>query len=160
MSPLTFPFVAAAALVLALPAQGAPAIQPAQIMMINMGGSDCPPCLAWRRAELPKLQAMEVFKSITFVHVEKGIQGTVPPRFFLPSEVRPLKEKLDFASGGMSGSPQVAFIVNGEVYDYYFGTRPAPDIEKMIRSILDGTPYPFQRCVQRDRRKHCVVTGM
>ena len=50
-------------------------------------------------------------------------------------------------------------MVNGEVYDYYFGARPAPDIEKMIRSILEGSPYPFRRCVQRDRQKQCVIKG-
>lgn len=44
-----------------------------EIMMINMGGNDCQPCVAWRMFELPKLKATEAFKAITFVHVTKAI---------------------------------------------------------------------------------------
>ena len=27
------------------------------VQLVWMGGNDCPPCVAWRRDELPKLQA-------------------------------------------------------------------------------------------------------
>ena len=133
--------------------------QPPEIIMVNMGGADCPPCVAWRQFDLPQLQATEAFKSITFIHVEKTIHSTVPPRFFLPSQAKPLKEKLDLASGGNSGSPQVAILVNGEVYDYYFGTRSAAVVEKMIQSIVNGSSYPTSRCIQRSRGWQCAVVG-
>ena len=81
-----------------------------RIMLINMGGNDCPPCVAWRREQLPRLQATEAFRAIRFVHVEKVIGLTVPPRFFLPAEVKPFKDKLDEASGGLGGSPQFAML--------------------------------------------------
>ena len=136
-------------------AQEAPVVP--KIMMINMGGNDCPPCLAWRRFELPKLQMQADFQSIEYVHVEKTIYSAVPARFFLPSQVKPYKEKLDVASGSMSGSPQVAILVNGEVYDYIYGTRTAEDILKIIRSIQASTPYPFERCLQRRDRSQCAI---
>ena len=127
------------------------------IMMINMGGNDCPPCVAWRRSELPKLQKQAAFSTIDYVHVEKTIQSSVPPRFFLPERVRPYKDKLDVASGGMSGSPQVAILVDGEVYDYIYGSRSAEDVLKAIQSIRTGATYPFERCLQRRDRLHCSV---
>ena len=114
----------------AMPAAAQRPARPPEIMMINMGGNDCPPCVAWRLTELPKLQAMEAFAAITYVHVVKTIHSTVPPRFFLPVEVRPFKEKLDLASGGNTGSPQVAILVNGEVYDYYWATPSAAVVER------------------------------
>lgn len=53
------------------------------------------------------------------------------------------------AGGGMSGSAQVAMLVNGEVYDCYFGTRSAAEVEQMILSSTHGPPYPFERCIRR-----------
>ena len=130
-----------------------------KITMINMGGSDCRPCVNWRLFELPKLQATEAFKAITFIHVEKTIGSTVPPRFFLPNEVKPLMERLDIASGGIRGSPQIAILVNGEVYDYYFGERSAIDVERMIVSILNSSVYPFERCIRRKSQGQCAEVG-
>ena len=139
------------------PGLGQAAQQPPKIMMINMGGADCPPCEAWRRFDLPKLRAEPAFQNVEFVHVEKSIPSAVPPHFFLPHAVKPFKAKLDAASGGMSGSSQVAILVNGEVYDYYFGNRPADDVLRMIRSIQTNAAYPFERCLQRRDRQHCQV---
>ena len=127
--------------------------------MDNMGGNDCPPCLVWRGLELPKLRAHPDFKDVQFIHVEKAVMSAVPPRFFLPAEAIPYKAKLDAASGGMSGSPQVAVLVNGEVYDYFLGTKSAEEVLLMIRSIQTDTPYPFERCIQRRDSRHCVVKG-
>jgi hypothetical protein len=119
------------------------------IQLINMGGSDCPPCLSWRAIELPKLEAMPVFKEIQYVHVEKVIRSPVPPRFFLPTAIKPLKEKLDVASGGRQGSAQVVVVVNGEVFDYWWGNgKSAADLDSMFRAILQGGKYPFSRCVE------------
>lgn len=141
----------------ALPASAQPARKPPEIVFVNLGGNDCPPCVAWRQFEFPKLQGTEVFKSITFVHVEKVIGSPVPPLVFLPPEVKPFKDKLDLASGGNSGSPQVAILVNGEVYDYYFGPRSASIIEQMLLSILNGSAYPLERCIQRATDWRCAV---
>jgi hypothetical protein len=119
------------------------------IQLINMGGSDCPPCLSWRAIELPKLEAMPVYKEIQYIHVEKVIRSPVPPRFFLPAAVKPLKEKLDVASGGRQGSAQVVVVVNGEVFDYWWGNgKSAADLDLMFRAILAGGKYPFSRCVE------------
>jgi hypothetical protein len=130
-----------------------------RIHLIYMGGDDCPPCVAWRASQLPLLQQMEQFKSVTFISVQKSITSTVPPSMFLPSEVKPYKSQLDAASGGMSGSPQVAVIVDGKLYDYYFGTRSAEDVEKMIASIKSGIKYPFDRCIKRESSRTCSVKG-
>ena len=118
------------------------------IHFVWMGGNDCPPCVTWRALELPKLQQSAEFKSIRFTYVTKTIKSTVPSRMFLPPEVAPLKEKLDEASGGRSGSPKGAFVVDGEVYDFFSGARSAEALQSMIRAIRDGTPYPFKRCLK------------
>ncbi len=133
--------------------------QAPRIHMIYMGGNDCPPCVKWRSADLPKLQQTEAFNSVTFSYVIKPIAGTVPPAWLMPSEVRPYKDQLDAASGGASGSAQVAIMVDGQMYDYYFGTRTAQQVEQMILAIRNKTPYPFDRCIKRDGRK-CAVKGM
>lgn len=126
-----------------------------EILFIYMGGNDCPPCVSWRQIELPKLEATEIFKSIKFFYVTKTIKSTVPPKFFLPAEIKPLKDQLDEASGGIGGSAQTAVVVNGKVYDYYLGTRSAAQISNMLESITAGTDYPFARCTQRGRDGSC-----
>ena len=78
--------------------------------MVYFGGNDCPPCVQWRATQLPKLQQMNAFKSITFTHVEKKIKAPIPPSIFMPDNVKPYKEQLDQGGGGMDGSPQTAVI--------------------------------------------------
>ena len=153
------------ALLLALaaspPAAGAPSDgpPPRDVHMVYMGGNDCPPCVAWRREQLPKLEQTEAFKAIRFTYVVKSIKSTVPAGFLLPAEVRPYKDQLDFASGGLSGSPQFAVLVNGEVYDYYSGTRAADDMVAMIEAIRAGKKYPYPRCLQRAKGRVCAQTA-
>jgi hypothetical protein len=134
---------------------------PANVHLIWMGGNDCPPCVAWRAQELPKLEQTEVFKTITFSYVPKTIKSSVPPAFFLPEIVKPLKAKLDTASAGRAGSPQAAVVVNGEVYDYFFGARSAQDMEQMLRAARDGGKYPFPRCLRLDAgsSRRCAQKG-
>ena len=55
------------------------------------------------------------------------------------------------------GSAQVAIVVDGQVYDYYFRVRSAEEVEQMILSIRNGTKYPFERCFKRDSEKGCSL---
>ncbi|WP_342128497.1 hypothetical protein [Hydrogenophaga sp. OTU3427] len=121
---------------------------PADIHLVWMGGDDCPPCKAWRTAELPQLLAAEEFKGVRFSYVVKPIRASVPPAAQLPSEVRPLKDALDRASGGRSGSPQAALVVNGQVYDYYVSVRSAETVLEMIGAVRGEWRYPLPRCLQ------------
>lgn len=134
--------------------QSAPSVH-----LVWMGGNDCPPCVNWRLFEKPKLDKSPYFQSIQFSYVIKVIRSPVPPRFFLPEDVKMYKERLDAASGGMTGSPQAALLVNGEVYDYFWGTRTAEEIEQMLVSVRTGSAYPFQRCVKRTQNKSCASPG-
>lgn len=72
--------------------------------------------------------------------------------------MRPFKEKLDVAGGGYSGSPQTALIVNGEVFDYYYGTRTAEKIISMLVSVKNNTKYPFDRCIKRGAARYSCDT--
>jgi hypothetical protein len=128
-----------------------------KIHMIYMGGNDCPPCRAWRATELPKLKEMEAFKRTQFTYVEKLIGSTVPPSIFMPSDAKPYKDMLDAAANGLVGSPQTAIIVDGKLYDYYYGTRKAEEIEKMLKSIHENKPYPFPRCLKRESASKCAT---
>jgi hypothetical protein len=121
-----------------------------KIHLIWMGGNDCPPCVDWRRTQLPLLQSAPEFAQIRFSYVSKSVHSSVPSSFFLPEEVKPYKEMLDEASGGMGGSPQFAILVDGQLYDYQFGTKPAPTLLEMIRYIETGYgSAPYQRCLRR-----------
>ena len=119
-----------------------------EVHFIHMGGNDCPPCVIWRATELPKLQALAEFRHVRFSFVTKTIQSAVPPRLFLPDEVKAYKEILDVANAGTPGSPQAAVIVDGKIFDYYWGVRSAEEIEAMLKSIRTGSKYPFARCLQ------------
>lgn len=131
-----------------------------KIHLVWMGGEDCPPCVAWRRFELPKLRQSGEFQRIDFTYVIKGIGSPVPPRIFLPDEIKKYKEILDVAGAGRRGSPQVAVIVNGLVYDYFYGTRSAEDIEKMLLAIRTNVVYPFKRCLRPYPNSwSCEVSG-
>lgn len=145
----TVPAVAAAPSARAVPAatpSGTP--RPGKIQMIYFGGNDCPPCVAWRGLELPKLRATEMFRQIEFTHVYKSVMSPVPSAAFLPEQVRPFKEKLDVASGHNRGSSQTAIVVDGEVFDYYYGSRSADEIAPRLAAILAGGRYPFERCLE------------
>ncbi len=130
-----------------------------RIQVVYMGGADCPPCVFWRAHEFPKLASTEIFKSIRFTIVDKLIRSGVPPKFFLPQEAKPLKEKLDFASNGMTGSPHTVILVDGEVFDYRFGTYSATEFEERLIAIHSSQPYKFPRCVKRRDAFNCEVAG-
>ena len=126
------------------------AVKP-KVHLIYMGGNDCPPCVEWRQSELPKLQKTAAFKEIEFDYVMKSIRSSIPLSLFLPKAVKPYKDLLDKASGGSGGSPQFALLVDGRIYDYFFGTRDADTMELMLQAALTGSPYPLplpQRCLQ------------
>jgi hypothetical protein len=89
-----------------------------RIRFIHMGGNDCPPCVAWRGLEFPKLEKMPVFQTIQNSYVVKTIKSPIPAEVFLPAEVKPLKARLERASAGRAGSPHQMLLVDGEVYDY------------------------------------------
>jgi len=122
--------------------------KPDLVHLIWMGGDDCPPCVVWRIEHLPKLQKTAVFKTVMFSYVPKSIRASVPARFYLPEAVKSYKEILDKASAGRIGSPQVAVLVNGQVFDYFFGARSAEDMEEMLLAARDGGKYPFPRCLR------------
>lgn len=134
-------------------AQTGPAIH-----FIWMGGNDCPPCVRWRRDEMPRLQAAPEFQNVRLSYVDKAIRSPVPPLDVLPAEVRPYKDQLDEASNRRVGSPQAALMVDGKVYDYFFGTRTAEHILEMVHAVRRGTTYPFARCLKVTvRGKGCEV---
>jgi hypothetical protein len=117
------------------------------IHFVSFGGSDCPPCLAWRAIELPKLKQSPAYQHITYTHVEKVVQSPVPPRFFMPEAVKQYRDKLSNATSGRVGSAQSAILVNGEVFDVWFGNgRGADDLEQRFNAIRGGEKYPFARC--------------
>jgi hypothetical protein len=130
-----------------------------RIQVVYMGGADCPPCVFWRAHEFPKLASTEIFRSIRFTLVDKVIRSGVPPKFFLPQEAKPLKEKLDFASNGMTGSPHTVIFVDGEVFDYRFGTYSAKEFEERLNALHSSLPYKFPRCVKRRDAFTCEVAG-
>jgi hypothetical protein len=132
-----------------VPSQAVPA--PPEVHFIYLGGSDCPPCVAWRSEELPKLAKTNAFKAIKFTIVDKKISSPVPAAQLLPAEVRIFKDKLDYASGGNRGSPQVAILVDGQVVDYYWGTRSADDVEAMLDALLNKRAYTYPACIRYDK---------
>jgi hypothetical protein len=136
------------------------AVQAPEVHLIWMGGNDCPPCKVWRGIELPKLQASPEFQRVRYSYVTKTISAPVPPKFFLPEEVRPYKDALDIAGAGGSGSPQAAVMVNGQVFDYFWGVRSAEEIVKMLVAIRTGGTYPFARCIKMSNQgRTCEVRG-
>ena len=135
-------------------------VQPPEVHLIWMGGNDCPPCKVWRGMELPKLQASPEFQRVRYSYVTKAIAAPVPPKFFLPEDVRPYKDLLDIAGAGGAGSPQAAVIVNGQVFDYFWGVRSAEEIVQMLAAIRTGGTYPFARCIKMSNQgRSCEVRG-
>lgn len=134
-------------------------IAPERIRFIHMGGNDCPPCRAWRAVELPKLQQARAFTRVGYSYVTKTVNSPVPPEIFLPDEVKPLKTKLDYSSGGRNGSPHQVIVVDGEVFDYWFGDKSAEQIEAALTALVDGTKYPHRRCIKRtgDKNRSCEI---
>ena len=158
---LTHPFLSirvfAAILIAATTTVSVSAQENQRIHIVYMGGIDCPPCNFWRATEYPKLAKTDVFKRIRYTHVEKTIRSSVPPKFFLPQDVKHLKDKLDHAANGMSGSPHTVIMLDGEVFDYKWGTYSASELEERLLAIESGKPYSFPRCVQRRTQGACAL---
>ena len=127
---------------------GVASAAPVKVQMFYFGGNDCPPCVAWRGTELPRLQAMSPFRAVEFVYVTKSIMSGIPAAAFLPESVRPYKARLDAANAGAPGSPQTILLVNGEVFDIYWGARSAEDIAMRLAAIQAGGRYPMERCLE------------
>ena len=125
------------------------------IGFIYMASSGCGPCDIWRATELPKLKELDVFKQVQFFYLNKAIQSSVPPKMFLPDDLKPLKAVLDEASGGQRGAPQTVLLVDGKVFDYRHGSYSADELQVVIKAVLAGDASPFQRCVRR-QNGHCV----
>lgn len=125
------------------------------VHIIYMGGNDCPPCVVWRALELPKLEKSDEFKSFKFSFVTKSVRSAVPSSIFLPVEVKPYKQKLDYATGGRGGSSQTVLMADGEVYHHFYGSRTAEQYVNMALAIQNGTPFPESRCTRRNQTS-CV----
>jgi len=142
------------------PAFAGKRISPERIRFIQMGGDDCPPCRTWRAVELPRLQWSPAFGSIWFSYVVKSIRSPVPPQAYLPYDIQHLKAKLDYASGGHASSPHQVIVVDDEVFDYWFGAAGAEEIEARIAALVNGTKYPYRRCIKRAalKDKSCEIS--
>lgn len=129
------------------------------IDFVSMGADDCPPCVDWRRTELPKLQATPEFKDIRYTHVTKLIRSSVPAAFFFPADIKHLQPALKEASNGHTGSPHQALLVNGEIVDYWFGTGKgsAAEIVKMIQAINQNLPLPRKTCRKLKTLSSCQI---
>jgi hypothetical protein len=136
--------------------EGAKSLDKREVHLIYFGGPDCPPCVAWRQDELPKLEKTQAFKSIKFSYVRKTIGSPIPSSFFLPDEVKPYKDKLHYASNGRGGSPQAALMVNGEVYHYLISVHSAEQYAQMILAAQNGTKFPAERCIRRANNRECL----
>ena len=139
-------------------AQEAPAPNTPKIHIIFMGGNDCLNCVQWRRFDLTKLEKIPAFNRHKFTNVVKVSRSPVPASFFLPSEIRQYKDMLDSASNGIAGSPQMAIIVNDEVFDYLYGSYSADEIELRINAIEAGGQYPYKRCLKVTQLRDCEIS--
>lgn len=129
-----------------------------KIHIIFFGGNDCLNCVQWRRFDLTKLEGTPSFLRHKFTNVVKMFRSPVPAAFFMPNEIRQFKEKLDFASNGLQGSPQMAIMVNDEVFDYRFAFYSADEIELIINAIETNSTYPAQRCTKWLNQWTCAVS--
>lgn len=124
-----------------------------KVHFIYMGGDDCPSCVVWRRAELPRLALSDAFRASRYSFVNKPILSGVPGLFLLPDEVKPYKAVLDQASGGNMGSPHYAILVDGVLQHYGFSAPPAERMEQMLRAALTDGRWPEPtRCLMRRPR--------
>jgi hypothetical protein len=105
--------------------------------------------------------SLRTVQEIRFAYVVKTVKSSVPPAAFLPAELRPFKDQLDLASGGRGGSPDQGFIVDGKVYDYWFGPRartrlkllsPRSSTARRLAEHLAGAG--IERCEQAQRAGH------
>ena len=142
--------------------QSSSAIEPTQpikrIHVVYFGGNDCPPCVAFRASEFPKFASSVEFSGVIWSNVTKSVGSAVPSSFFLPSEVKPLRDALLQATGGNAGSAQVVIFVDRKVHDVFWGSRDAGFYQKAVRSITaNSEPYPGERCTERGQGWVCKV---
>lgn len=130
----------------------------ASIRIVYMGGNDCPPCRVWRATELPRLQAAPEWKQVSFHYVTKTVASPVPVGW-LPEELKPFGAQMLAASSGRGGSSQTAFLVDGKVADYWFGSRSAEEIMQMVHAVRQGKPLPGTPCVRWSAQRVCQQPG-
>ena len=134
--------------------------QKKRIHVVYFGGSDCPPCVAFRAAEFPKFKNSAEFSSVEWTFIPKVIKSPIPSSFFLPDDIKPLRDVLLKATGGSTGSAQVIIFLDGQVHDVFFGSKDSAFYQQAVRSILQGKEsYPTERCVEREKGWACKTKG-
>lgn len=110
------------------------------IDVVYMGDRDCPPCVAWKRVDLPKLQATAWFPHIRFTEIKKPIPEPVPAADKLPEHLRPMHEELVRIINRPKGSPMFALLVDGKAIAGGWGREPyyafLPKLEELVASKL------------------------
>ncbi|MBI3715944.1 MAG: hypothetical protein HY255_08135 [Betaproteobacteria bacterium] len=110
------------------------------IDVVYMGDKDCPPCVAWKKVDLPKLQAEAWFPVIRFTEIKKPIGDPVPAADQLPEHLRPMQQELVRIINRPRGSPMFALLVDGKAIAGGWGREPyytfLPRLEELVAGKL------------------------
>lgn len=107
------------------------------IDLVYLGGPDCPYCMAWKAGDLPRLQAMPLYREIRFTEVVKRIADPVPPASGLPAHLAPMREEIARVIDRTRGSPMFALLVDGKGVAGGYGTRPYHEMVPVIEKLLE-----------------------
>jgi hypothetical protein len=121
-----------------------------------MGGGDSSvrELATYRTAEARSKRCIQAHQ-VLMRHQDDQVDGaTCVPS---PGGIKPLKEKLDIASNGKSGSPHTAIFVDGDAFDYLFETRTAEKWEEILLAIEKREPPPIDRCLKFTKTRGCEL---
>jgi len=88
------------------------------VTFVYVGADDCPPCLTWRKTELPKFEASPLRRDVDFHAIFAARWSYVADPYYWPAELAWLRADAELKRG----APQFVVARDGKVLLRSFGT--------------------------------------
>ena len=109
-----------------------PARAAADLMVIYVGGWDCPPCTQWKNTQKARWLASPEYRQVTWVEVESPKLREAYKERYWPADLRPVLAQLP----RKNGTPRFLIVRDGKVVSNEFGTGGwAPTVADLKKEL-------------------------
>lgn len=93
-----------------------------EVMVVYVGGWDCPPCTAWKNNEKGKWLASDLYKRVKYVEVESPRLKEVYREKYWSAEMLPVRKLIP--EKDRWGTPRFLVVKNGKLISNQWGDDP------------------------------------
>jgi len=110
-----------------------------EVLVVYIGANDCPPCLAYRKANHPAWLQSKEYPHVQFHALEFPQFGRTDEDRYWPKDLRWVRDTLNIRAG----APRWVVAVDGRIVAYDWGrstwlARTYPLIQKLVAKKFEG----------------------